>query len=170
MTVRPFLDWPDRRLRTPVPFGVRVDDATRAIWADMIDTMYAMPGVGLAAPQIGVMQALAVVDCSDDRDSPVRMADPTIIWASDEMAVQTEGSPNLPGQWAKVSRPSAIRVRFVDHAGEVVEQDYRDLWATSVQHQVDHLAGRMFFDRLSATKRRMIIAKHEKKRRREAST
>lgn len=167
MTVRPFLMWPDKRLRQSVPDIPGVTDDTRAIWNDMIDTMYAMPGVGLAAPQIGVMQALAVVDCSDGRDQPLRLANPRLTWVSDEMQEQTEGSPNVPNQWAKLRRPAKVRVRFLEETGEDVEQAFEGLWATSVQHQMDHLAGKLYFDRLGKVKRQMIIARHLKAMRKE---
>lgn len=170
MSVRPFLIWPDRRLRETAAPVLEIDETAHQIWADMLASMYAMPGVGLAAPQIGVMQALAVVDCSEGRDQPIRMANPELIWASDTASRHQEGSPNLPGHWAMVERPSVVRVRWLDEAGNEQEREFDGLWATSVQHQLDHLAGRMFIDRLSATKRRMILAKHEKSQRKAART
>ena len=162
MTIRPFLMWPDKRLRQAVARINGVTDDVHTIWADMIDTMYAMPGVGLAAPQIGVMQALAVVDCSEGRNQPVQMANPELVWASDQLQEHTEGSPNLPNQWAKVTRPSKVRVRYVDETGASVEKEFDGLWATSVQHQIDHLGGQMFFDRLGGVKRRLMLNKHQK--------
>lgn len=160
--IRPFVPWPDPRLRTaaaPVP---EITDAVRGVWQDMIDTMEAMPGVGLAAPQIGVMQALAVVDASDTRGQPIRMANPEILHSSGQMRDHEEASPNLPGVFAKITRPRAVTVRFLDADGAVKEQDFVGLWATSVQHQIDHLAGRMYFDRLSKTKRDMLLRKARK--------
>jgi peptide deformylase len=154
---RAFVMWPDKRLRTPAAPAGPVTDEIRAIWDDMIETMDAMPGVGLAAPQIGVMRALAVVDASDARGRVIRMADPEIIAASDETNDHEEASPNLPGAWAKVTRPARVTVAFTDQMGMRVRQDFTGLWATSVQHQIDHLAGRMYFDRLSKTKREMLL-------------
>ena len=136
----------------------------RAVWADMIDTMDAMPGVGLAAPQIGVMRALAVVDASDDRGQAIRMADPEIIWASEETKVWEEASPCLPGIAAKITRPDRVRVAFTDAEGARREQEFAGLWSVSVQHQIDHLAGRLFIDRLSRTKREMLTKKVRKAR------
>ncbi len=162
MTVRPFVPWPDKRLRTVAAPVEAVTDEIRAIWTDMIDTMEAMPGVGLAAPQIGVMLRLAVVDASDTRGEAVRMANPEILHASVQLRDHEEGSPNLPGVWAKVSRPRAVTVAYLDETGTRVERDFVGLWATSVQHQVDHLNGRMYFDRLSKVKRDMLIRKARK--------
>lgn len=162
MPVRPFIPWPDKRLRTVAGAVGTVTDAHRAIWDDMVDTMEAMPGVGLAAPQIGVMLRLAVVDASDVRGRAIRMADPEIVSVSDEVNVHPEGSPNLPGVSAKITRPARAVVAFTDHHGMRVRQEFVDLWATSVQHQIDHLAGKMYFDRLSKTKREMLVKKSQK--------
>ena len=162
MSVRPVLRWPDRRLRTPAAEVDSITDSVRAVWDDMIDTMEAMPGVGLAAPQIGVMQRLAVVDASEARGQAVRMANPEILHASLEPREHEEASPCLPGVSATVTRPRAVTVRFLNEAGEVEERDFVGLWATSVQHQVDHLAGRMYFDRLGRVKRDMLLRKARK--------
>jgi peptide deformylase len=164
MTVRPCIPWPDRRLRTPAAPVDAVTDAIRATWQDMIDTMEAMPGVGLAAPQIGVSLRLAVVDASDRRGQAVRMANPEILHASVELRVHEEASPNLPGVSARIERPRAVTVRYMDETGTMQERDFVGLWATSVQHQIDHLAGRMYFDNLSKVKRDMLIRKARKVR------
>jgi len=162
MPIKPFIPWPDKRLRTAAaPVGA-ITDLHRAIWDDMIDTMEMMPGVGLAAPQIGVMLGLAVVDASDTRGCAVRMADPQIVSVSDDTNVHPEGSPNLPGVSARITRPAQVTVAFTDHFGLRVRQEFSGLWATSVQHQIDHLAGRMYFDRLSKVKRDMLIKKARK--------
>lgn len=162
MVVRRCLPWPDRRLRTRAEPVEAVTDEIRATWDDMIDTMEAMPGVGLAAPQIGVMLRLAVVDASEKRGEAVRLANPEILHASVELRDHEEASPNLPGVYAKISRPRAVKVRFLNEGGEVEERDFVGLWATSVQHQIDHLNGRMYFDRLSKVKRDMLIRKARK--------
>ena len=161
MTHRPFLLWPDKRLRTPAaPVGA-VTDAVRALWDEMLDAMYAMPGVGLAAPQIGVMLRLAVVDAGDG-SGPVRLADPEIVAASEIPSDWDEGSPNLPGVRATIRRPRAVTVAYTDETGARVEGEFVKLRATSVQHQIDHLDGRMFFDRLSRTKRDMLLRRARK--------
>lgn len=164
MAVRPFVPWPDKRLRTPAAPVAAVTDAERAIWDDMIETMDAMPGVGLAAVQIGVMKRLAVVDASDAGGQAVRLANPEILHASAQMREHDEASPNLPGVHARISRPRAVTVRFLNAEGEVEERDFVGLWATSVQHQVDHLNGRMYFDRLSKVKRDMLLRRARKQR------
>ncbi|KFI31109.1 peptide deformylase [Haematobacter massiliensis] len=164
--IRPFVPWPDRRLRTPAAPVTEVTEETRTIWNDMIETMDAMPGYGLAGPQIGVMQRLAVVDCSDERGQAVRLANPEILHASGQLRMHEEASPNLPGVFAAIERPRAVTVRFLNERGELEERDFVGLWATSVQHQIDHLEGRMYFDRLSPLKRRMLLAKAEKLTRR----
>ena len=162
MAVRRCLPWPDKRLRTPATRVEAITDEVRATWDDMIDTMEAMPGVGLAAVQIGVMQALAVVDASSERGQAVRMANPEVLHASTQPREHEEASPNLPGVSAKITRPRAVTVRFLNEAGEVEERDFVGLWATSVQHQIDHLAGRMYFDWLSKVKRDMLLRKARK--------
>ena len=162
MSVRPILRWPDRRLRTPAQDVGAVDDAVRAVWDDMIDTMEAMPGVGLAAVQIGVMRRLAVVDASDGRGEAVRMADPEVLHASVQPRAHDEASPCLPGVSARIERPRAVTVAYTDETGARVERDFVGLWATSVQHQIDHLAGRMYFDRLSRTRRAMLLKRAAK--------
>ncbi len=159
MTVRPILHWPDKRLASvAAPVG-KITDEVRAIWADMIDTMEAMPGWGLAAPQIGVMQRLAVVDVSEQRGKVVRLADPEIVQASAEMQKTTEGSPCLKGVSAKVERPTWVDVSFIDHVGIRVRQKFEGLWAVSVLHQIDHLNGKLYVDNLSRTKREMLLKK-----------
>ncbi|MWP36279.1 peptide deformylase [Rhodobacter sphaeroides] len=160
--IRPFVMYPDKRLKTVATPVEAVTDEIRAIWTDMIETMDAMPGYGLAAPQIGVMLRLAVVDCSESRGKAIRLANPEILHASGQFREHEEGSPNLPGASAVVSRPRAVTVRFLNEAGETEERDFVDIWATSVQHQIDHLDGRLYIDRLSPLKRKMVVAKSEK--------
>ncbi|MFN3993829.1 MAG: peptide deformylase [Tabrizicola flagellatus] len=162
MTVRRCLPWPNPVLRTPAADVEAITDEVRGVWADMIDTMEAMPGYGLAAVQIGVPLRLAVVDCSETRGQAVRMANPEVLHASVQLREHDEASPNLPGVSAVIARPRAVTVRFLNAQGAVEERDFVGLWATSVQHQIDHLAGKMYFDHLSALKRKMLIAKAEK--------
>jgi len=162
MTARPCLPWPHPMLRTPAADVAGITDEVRAIWRDMVDTMEAMPGYGLAAVQIGVPLRLAVVDCSTARGQAVLMANPEVLHASVKLREHEEASPNLPGVSAVVSRPRAVTVRFLNERGEVEERDFVDLWATSALHQIDHLAGRMYFDRLSKLKRDMLLRKARK--------
>lgn len=165
MTVRRCVPWPDPVLRKPASDLVAITDDIRALWTDMIDTMDAMPGYGLAAVQIGVPLRLAVVDCSDARRQAVRMANPEVLHASGQFLEHDEASPNLPGVSAVIRRPRAVTVRFLNAEGVVEDRDFVGLWATSVQHQIDHLAGKMYFDHLSPLKRKMLIAKADKLRR-----
>lgn len=164
MAVQTCLPWPDKRLRTAAEPVSQLTDADRQTWQDLIDTMEAMPGVGMGANQIGVLRRLIVVDASSERGQVVKMANPEILHKSIELRPHEEASPNLPGVSALIKRPRAVTVRFMDENGEVEEKDFVGLWATSVQHQIDHINGRMYFDHLSRTKRGMLIKKAGKLR------
>jgi peptide deformylase len=164
MAVRRCLPYPNVCLQTPAADVAAISDEVRGIWADMVATMDAMPGYGLAAVQIGVPLRLAVVDCSDQRGQAVLMANPEVLHASGQFREHEEASPNLPGVSAVVRRPRAVTVRFLNAEGEIEERDFVNLWATSVQHQIDHLAGKMYFDHLSALKRKMLLTRAEKLR------
>ncbi|SCY48275.1 peptide deformylase [Paracoccus tibetensis] len=166
MAVRPFLPYADPRLhRVATPIEA-VTPAVEMIWDDMIDTMEAMPGVGLAAPQIGIMMRLAVVDASPGRGQAVRMANPEVLHASVQLRAHEEASPNLPGVSARIERPRAVTVRFLNAGGEIEERDFVGLWATSVQHQIDHLDGTLYVDHLTPLRRKMLVAKAAKLARR----
>ena len=154
---RPFIPWPDPRLRRPAAPVAAITDAIHAIWEEMIAAMEAMPGVGLAAPQLGIHLALAVVDASPARGQAIRMANPVLLAASSDLHTGEEASPNLPGVSAPVTRPAAVTVRFLNDLGEAETRALDGLWAISVQHQIDHLAGRMYFDRLSRIRRDMLL-------------
>lgn len=162
MTARACLRWPHPCLRQAAADVTAITAEVRAVWRDMIDTMEAMPGVGLAAVQIGVPLRLAVVDASDRRGQAICMANPMVLHASGQMRAHDEASPNLPGVSAVIERPRAVTVRFVNDQGEAEDREFVLLWATSVQHQIDHLAGKMYFDHLSPLKRKMLIAKADK--------
>ena len=163
MTARRCVPWPHPILRTKAADVAEITDDVRAIWADMVDTMEAMPGYGLAAVQIGVPLRLVVVDASDARGQAVLMANPMVMHASGQLRDHEEASPNLPGVSAVISRPRAVTVGFMNADGVPEEREFVLLWATSVQHQIDHLAGRMYFDHLSPLKRRMLIARAAKR-------
>ena len=162
MTVRPILLWPDKRLRMDAAPVEEITDEIKTIWQDMIDTMDAVPGVGLAAPQIGVSLRLAVVDVTPDRSRRIRMANPTVIEASAELRSHEEASPCLPGVSAKLRRPRKVAVRFLNENGVIMRRDFEDLEATYVQHQIDHLNGRLFFHNLSKVKQDMLLRKARK--------
>ena len=160
------LRWPHPCLRTRAGDVAEITPEVRAIWAEMVAVMEAMPGYGLAAVQIGVPLRLAVVDASDVRGQAVLMANPQVLHASGQFRDHEEASPNLPGVSAVVRRPRAVTVRFLNAEGVVEDRDFVNLWATSVQHQIDHLAGRMYFDHLSPVKRQMLLARADKLQRR----
>ncbi|UWQ08181.1 peptide deformylase [Aliiroseovarius crassostreae] len=161
---RPYVMWPNKVLRSVAAPVAEITDEISAIWDEMIFAMDAMPGVGLAAPQLGIPLRLAVVDASDERGQAIRMANPEVLHASTQLRTHQEGSPNLPGVWAEIDRPRAVTVRFMNAAGGVEERDFVHLWATSVQHQIDHLNGKMYFDHLSKMKRDMLVRKSKKLR------
>ncbi|MDG1211782.1 MAG: peptide deformylase [Paracoccaceae bacterium] len=160
-----FLFWPDPRLKEFAAPVDKIDADVSATWERMLDAMYAMPGVGLAAPQIGVSRRIIVVDCEPDGKAPVRLANPELIEASAEMRDHEEASPNLPGVFAKVTRPNAVLVSYLDMGGVKTQRWFEGLWSTSVQHQIDHLNGELFIERLSRVKRRMVLDKYKKLRR-----
>lgn len=166
MAARAFLPYADPRLHRAAAPVAEITESVRMIWDDMVDTMEAMPGVGLAATQIGIMMALAVVDASGPRGQAVRMANPRILHASVKLREHEEASPNLPGVSAPISRPRAVTVRFLNQDGVEEDRDFVGLWATSVQHQIDHLAGRMYVDHLTPLRRKMLVARSAKLHRR----
>ena len=158
---RPFLRWPDPRLRCAAAPVAEVDDAVRAVWSEMEAAMRAMPGVGLAAPQLGIPLRLAVVDAGDGAGTAY-LANPRVLQASAQTHTHEEASPNLPGVSAKVARARAVTVGYLDEDGQARETEFVLLRATSVQHQIDHLDGRMYFHRLSKLKRDMLLRKAAK--------
>lgn len=152
---------PDPRLKLKCAPVVGVDASVRKLMDDMLETMYAAPGIGLAAPQVGVAKRVIVVDAAmkGQPPQPHRMANPEIIWVSDDDVAYNEGCLSLPEHYADVVRPRAVRVRYLDHENEVRELDADGLLATCVQHEMDHLDGILFVDRISALKRNMILRK-----------
>ena len=148
-----------RRAASPIE---KITPEIEDIWRDMIAVMEAMPGVGLAAPQLGIGLRLAVVDASSARGEVLRMANPEILHVSAKVEMGEEASPNLPYVSAQIERPRGVTVRYMDEAGAWQEKDLVGLWARSTLHQVDHLNGRMYFDHLSKLKRDMLIKKARK--------
>jgi peptide deformylase len=170
MPVVPIIIAPDPRLKQIAAPVKRVDAEIRQLMDDMLETMYQAPGIGLAAPQVGVLQRVIVVDVSakDAERAPVRMANPELIEVSDEDANYEEGCLSLPEHYAEVVRPARIRVRYLDHENEIRELDAEGLLATCIQHEMDHLEGILFVDHLSALKRNMILRKLLKTKKAEA--
>lgn len=162
MTKRLCLPYPHPCLKALPQDVVAITDEIRAIWVDMVETMDAMPGYGLAAVQIGIPLRLAVVDCSQARGQAILLANPSVLHASGQMREHEEASPNLPGVSAVINRPRAVTVRYLNASGQMEDRDFVNLWATSVQHQIDHLSGKMYFDHLSSLKRKMLLARADK--------
>lgn len=161
MTKRSIVIAPDPVLKRKARPVERVDAAVAGLMDDLLETMYAAPGIGLAAPQVGVLQRVLVVDVApaEEPRQPVRMANPEIVWASQEMQVREEGCLSLPDYYAEVTRPAAVRVRYLDETDTARELAAEGLLATCVQHEIDHLDGILFVDHLSALKRNMILRK-----------
>lgn len=163
------LEYPDPRLRT-VARPVTVFDAElRALIADMAETMYAAPGIGLAATQVDRHLQLIVIDVTEARDELRVFINPQILWASDETVVCEEGCLSVPGVYDEVRRPARVRVRAQDAGGAVFELDCEGLLAVCVQHEMDHLTGKVFVDYLSALKQDRIRSKLKKRKQREAA-
>lgn len=172
MSVRNILLHPDPRLKKACAPVESVDPELRKLMHDMLETMYNAPGVGLAAPQIGVLKRVLVMDVVKDEGAPrepYMMANPEVIWASDEKNVYEEGCLSIPDEFADVERPAKVRVRYLDENSTEQELDCDGLLATCVQHEIDHLDGKLFIDYLGPVKRSMITGRM-KKRKKERAT
>lgn len=161
MALLPILTAPDPRLKQKAARVDKVDDDIRRLMDDMLETMYDAPGIGLAAPQVGVSKRVIVVDIGKDETDrqPIRMANPEIVWVSDEDNSYEEGCLSVPSHYANVVRPAEIRVRYLDHQNEIREMHADGLLATVLQHEMDHLEGVLFIDHISSLKRNMILRK-----------
>ena len=171
MPVRPILIHPDPRLKTACAPVSEITDDLRRMADDMLATMYDAPGIGLAAPQVGITQRLLVADAiksPDAEPSPIAMVNPEIVAASDERSTYEEGCLSLPEQYAEVERPAEVTVRWIDLQGEERQRDFDGLWATVLQHEIDHLDGVLFIDYLKPLKRQMITRKMQKLKRERA--
>lgn len=168
---RPILIHPDPRLKKVcAPLGDLSDDL-RVLADDMLETMYDAPGIGLAAPQIGVLDRLIVMDCvkgENETPRPLVMFNPEIVAASDVMNVYEEGCLSIPEEYAEVKRPEAVDVRWIDRDGNEQTETFDGLWATCVQHEIDHLNGKLFIDYLGPMKRQMITRRMQKLKREQA--
>lgn len=171
MTIRDILIHPDPRLKKPAdPVTEFNEDLLRAA-EDMLQTMYEAPGIGLAAPQIGLMKRMLVMDCVKDPElapRPLVLINPVIAWRSDVMSTYEEGCLSIPDQYADVERPAEVRIRWTDLAGKPQEEHFTGLWSTCVQHEIDHLDGKLFIDYLTPLKRQLITRKMEKLKRERA--
>ena len=166
--IRPILIHPDPRLKKACAAVGDLSDALLHLADDMLDTMYDAPGVGLAAPQIGVLSRVIVLDC-DKEDGvppkPVVMFNPEVVASSEETNVYEEGCLSIPDQFAEVTRPKEVEVRWIDRDGNEQTAGFDGLWATCVQHEIDHLNGKLFIDHIGALKRQMITRKMQKLKR-----
>jgi peptide deformylase len=166
MAKLPIITAPDPRLKRVSKPVERVDDKVRRLMDDMLETMYAAPGVGLAAPQVGVLKRVIVVDVSrgEEEPAPHRLANPEVVWHSEETASYEEGCLSLPEHYAEVWRPARVKVRYLDYENEIREVEADGLLATCIQHEIDHLDGVLFVDHISALKRSIILRKLQKAR------
>jgi peptide deformylase len=169
--IRSILIHPDPRLKKVCDPVVEITDDLRRLADDMLQTMYDAPGIGLAAPQVGVTKRLLVMDCVKEvgvAPRPLILFNPEIIWASDDKTTYEEGCLSIPEQYAEVERPASVTARWTGPQGEPMEETFTGLWATCVQHEIDHLNGKLFIDYLGPLKRQMITRKMEKLKREKA--
>jgi peptide deformylase len=166
MALLEILQAPHPMLKAKAKPVARIDDKLRRLAADMLETMYKAPGIGLAAPQVGISERLIVIDVAEgDERRPMALVNPEIVWCSGECATAEEGCLSLPGQFADVTRPQQVKVSYLSEHGEERELAAEGLLARCVQHEIDHLDGVLFVDHLSALKRNMIMRKLIKTRR-----
>lgn len=162
---RPILYHPDPRLKKLCVPVSDITDEMRLLADDMLETMYAAPGIGLAAPQIGVLSRIIVMDCEKEEDAdpnPIVMINPEITAQSEETNVYEEGCLSIPEHYAEVTRPKEVEVAWIDVNGVARKQGFDGLWATCVQHEIDHLNGKLFIDHIGVMKRQLITRKMQK--------
>ena len=169
MAVLPILTLPDPVLRKKAKSIERVDAELRRLMDDMLATMYDAPGIGLAAPQVGVLRRLIVMDPAKDEapKSPLVMVNPEILERSEEMRTHEEGCLSIPDFTAEIERPARTRVSYIDREAKKREAELEGIWSTLVQHEIDHLNGVLFIDYLSRLKRDMVVRKFTKQKRTE---
>lgn len=170
MAILPVIIAPDARLKVKSALVERVDAEVRKLMDDMLETMYAAPGLGLSAVQVGVPKRVIVVDLARRGDSPtpLRLVNPELVWASDEMMTNEEGCLSLPDQYAEVTRPAAVEIRYLDDENQRRELRTEGLLATCIQHEMDHLEGVLFVDHISQLRRGIILRKLVKVRKTKA--
>lgn len=168
MALKKILIHPDPRLKKVAAPVASVNDELRRLADDMLETMYDAPGIGLAAPQVAVMNRMLVMDCAKEDDAtpePMVLINPQVVWTSDERNVYEEGCLSIPEQYAEVERPAEVEVSWMDLDGRTKRERFDGLWATCVQHEIDHLDGKLFIDYLRPLKRQMITRKMQKLKR-----
>lgn len=171
MALRPILIHPDPRLRKVADPVIAVDATVRGLADDMLATMYEAPGIGLAAPQVGVMRRVFVMDCAgkDETPDPMVMLNPEIVAASEATVTSEEGCLSIPDIYEDVTRAKTVRLRWLGLDGRVHEHEFGERWAICAQHELDHLNGKLFIDYLSPVKRTMITARMKKLKRQSKS-
>ncbi len=166
MAIREILLIPDKRLKQVSKPILEIDKSIFKLVDDMFETMYEAPGIGLAAPQIGVMKQIIIMDCSNEeqgeKPDPIAMINPKIVFFSEQTRVHEEGCLSIPEYFEEIERPDNIRVRYQDVAGKKIEREASGVLATCIQHEIDHLEGRLFIDYLSRLKRERIMKKFQK--------
>jgi peptide deformylase len=164
MTVREILKLPDKRLRLVSEPVKKVDAGIRALVADMFETMYAAPGIGLAGIQVGVDKRVVVMDLSKKDDTQKRQVfiNPEITWASDEQSAHEEGCLSIPEYYEEVERPTEVKIKYLDLDGKTHEISAKGIFATCLQHEIDHTNGVLFIDHISKLKRDRVIKKFTK--------
>jgi len=167
MAQLPIITAPDPRLKIKARPVAAVDDKIRRLMDDMLDTMYGAIGIGLAAPQVGEPSRVIVLDVAreGEKPQPLKLANPEIVWRSEERTTGNEGCLSLPEHYAEVTRPAAVRVRYLDYQNEIREMEASGLLGMCLQHEIDHLDGILFVDHISALKRGMILRKLAKAKR-----
>jgi peptide deformylase len=171
MAIRPILIYPDPRLKKVSEPVAELTPELLALGQDMLATMYDAPGVGLAAPQVGVLKRVVVMDCNkppEDDPRPLILYNPEIVWEAAERVMAEEGCLSLPEQYAPVERSAEVRVRWTDPEGAAREETFRGLWSVCIQHEIDHLNGVLFIDHLGFMKRQMIARRMAKLKRERA--
>lgn len=172
MSLRNILIHPDPRLKKTCDPVARITPEIETLAADMLETMYEAPGVGLAAPQVGVLSRLFVMDCNKDPEAeprPLVMVNPRITWSSEGLNSYEEGCLSIPDQYAEITRPAEVRVEWLGLDGKTHQREFDGLWATCAQHEIDHLDGKLFIDYLSPLKRQMITRRMVKLKREKAA-
>ncbi len=164
MALREIIVLPDPRLRKATQTVTVFDAALKALTDDMLETLYEPPGIGLAAPLMGVMKRIFVLDCTwrAARSEPRAFINPELTWRSDTLETSEEGCLSIPDVYEEVTRPERVRLRWQDLDGSIREEDFADRPAVCVQHELDHLDGRLFIDHLSALKRTLITNRMKK--------
>jgi peptide deformylase len=164
MAKLPIVTVPDKRLRAKCAAVATITDGHRELMSNMLETMYDAPGIGLAGPQVGIMERLLVIDIAETGEppNPLKVINPEIVWSSEELSSYNEGCLSIPEQYAEVERPARVAVKFTDDEGKKHEIEADGLLATVLQHEIDHLDGILFVDYLSALRRNMLVKKAQK--------